>query len=41
MAQTLTIAMISFALLFAALLFHRVRQLGLESHIETLREEWQ
>jgi len=40
MAQTLTIAMISFALLFAALLFHRVRQLGLESHIETLREEW-
>ncbi len=40
MGQTLTIAMISFAILFLALLFHRVRQLGLEARIEALREDW-
>ena len=39
MGQALTISMIGFALLFLALLFHRVRQLGLEARIETLREE--
>jgi heme exporter protein C len=39
MGQTLTIAMVGFALLFLALLFHRVRQLGLEARIETLRED--
>ena len=39
MVQTLTIAMVGFALLFLALLFHRVRQLGLEARIETLRED--
>ena len=30
--------MIGFAILFLALLFHRVRQLGLEARIEELRE---
>lgn len=39
MGQTLTIAMISFAILFAALLFHRVRQLGLEAQVAQLRED--
>lgn len=38
MGQTLAIAMIGFAFLFFALLFHRVRQLGLEAKIEELRE---
>jgi heme exporter protein C len=38
MGQTLTTAMIGFAILFLALLFHRVRQLGLEARIEKLRE---
>ena len=40
MGQTLTTAMIGFAILFLALLFHRVRQLGLEARIEVLREEY-
>ena len=39
MGQTLTISMIGFAVLFLALLFHRVRQLGLEARVEALREE--
>ena len=39
MGQTLTVAMIGFAILFLALLFHRVRQLGLEARIEALRED--
>ena len=39
MGQTLTVAMVGFAFLFFALLFHRVRQLGLEACIEELREE--
>ena len=38
MGQTLRTAMIGFAILFLALLFHRVRQLGLEARIEELRE---
>jgi heme exporter protein C len=40
MGQTLTTAMIGFAILFLTLLFHRVRQLGLEAGIEVLREEY-
>lgn len=40
MGQTLAIAMIGFAFLFFALLFHRVRQLGLEARIEELREDY-
>jgi heme exporter protein C len=39
MGQTLTISMIGFAILFLAMLFHRVRQLGLEARIEALQEE--
>ena len=39
MGLTLSIAMVGFALLFLALLFHRVRQLGLEARIETMRED--
>ncbi len=38
MGQTLAIAMIGFALLFFALLFHRVRQYDAEARIEALRE---
>lgn len=38
MALTLSISMIGFALIFLALLFHRVRQLALEARIEALRE---
>ena len=38
MGQTLTIAMIGFALLFLALLFHRVRQLAFEDRINAARE---
>ena len=38
MGQTLTIAMIGFAILFFALLFHRVRQLAFEDRINELRE---
>lgn len=38
MGQTLTLAMIGFALLFFALLFHRVRQLAFEDRISALRE---
>lgn len=38
MGQTLTIAMIGFALLFFALLFHRVRQLAFEDRISAVRE---
>ena len=40
MGQTLTIAMIGFALLFFALLFHRVRQFDAEARIEALRERF-
>ena len=40
MGQTLTIAMIGFALLFLALLFHRVRQFDAEARIEALRERF-
>lgn len=40
MGQTLTIAMIGFALLFLAILFHRVRQLEFEARIEALRENY-
>ena len=38
MGQTLTIAMIGFALLFLALLFHRVRQFEFEARILAIRE---
>ena len=38
MGQTLTIAMIGFALLFLALLFHRVRQFEFEARIDAIRE---
>ena len=38
MGQTLAIAMVGFAFLFFALLFHRVRQLGVEARIEEIRE---
>ena len=38
MGQTLAIAMVGFAFLFFALLFHRVRQLGMEARIEEIRE---
>ena len=40
MGQTLTIAMIGFALLFFALLFHRFRQLEFEARIDALRENY-
>ena len=40
MGQTLTIAMIGFALLFFALLFLRVRQFDAEARIEALRERF-
>ena len=40
MGQTLTLAMIGFALLFFALLFHRFRQFDAEARIETLRERF-
>lgn len=40
MGQTLTIAMIGFALLYFALLFHRVRQFDAEARIEALRERF-
>ena len=40
MGQTLTIAMIGFALLFLALLFHRVRQLEFEARIYAIRESY-
>ena len=39
MGQTLSIAMIGFALLYFALLFHRVRQFELEARIDALREK--
>lgn len=39
MSQTLTIAVISFSLLFSALMIARWRQLRLEDRIEELREE--
>lgn len=38
MGQTLTISMIGFALLFLALLLHRVRQLDLEYNLAIIRE---
>ncbi|MCY4410300.1 MAG: cytochrome c biogenesis protein CcsA [Caldilineaceae bacterium] len=38
MGQTLAIAMVGFAFLFFALLFHRVRQLEMEARIEEIRE---
>jgi heme exporter protein C len=38
MGHTLLIASISFSLLFAALMFHRWRQLRLEARVEELRE---
>ncbi len=38
MGQTLTMAMIGFALLFFALLFHRVRQLAFEDRLNAARE---
>ncbi len=40
MGQTLTIAMIGFALLFLALLFHRVRQFDFEARIDAIRERF-
>ena len=39
MGQTLIVAMLGFALLSCALLFHRVHQLELESRIDSLRGE--
>ncbi len=39
MGQTLAMAMIGFGLLFFALLFHRVRQMELESRIDAFRGE--
>ena len=38
MGQTLTLAMLGFALLFLAILFHRVRQLSFEDRINAVRE---
>lgn len=38
MGQTLTMAMIGFALLFFALLFHRVRQLAFEDRLNAVQE---
>ena len=39
MGQALTVAMVGFALLFLALLFHRVRQFEFEARVEVIREK--
>ncbi|RIK34436.1 MAG: hypothetical protein DCC55_33070, partial [Chloroflexi bacterium] len=39
MTQTITVALVSFCLLFSALMITRWRQLRLQDRIESLREE--